>query len=80
MSSHLHDAVLSFTLIYLLLHGALAAVLAALQALRVGLGRVSLMAPYEPGVVAMWWRFCALATALAWALMAMLPLAFGARP
>uniref|UniRef100_UPI0025BADD2C cytochrome c oxidase subunit I n=1 Tax=Hydrogenophaga sp. TaxID=1904254 RepID=UPI0025BADD2C len=75
-----HDAVLSFTLIYLLLHGALAAVLAALQALRVGLGRVSLMAPYEPGVVAMWWQFCALATALAWALMAMLPLAFGARP
>jgi cytochrome c oxidase subunit I+III len=75
-----HDAVLSFTLIYLLLHGALAAVLAALQALRVGLGRVSLMAPYEPGVVAMWWQFCALATTLAWALMAMLPLAFGARP
>ena len=75
-----HDAVLAFTLIYLLLHGALAAVLAALQALRVGLGRVSMMAPYEPGVVAMWWQFCALATALAWALMAMLPLAFGARP
>jgi len=28
-------------------------------------------------VVAMLWRFCTLATAAAWVLMAMLPLAFG---
>lgn len=77
---HAHDAVLSFTLVFLLLHGALASVLSALQALRVRSGRVSLLAPYEPGVVTMVWQFCALATALAWALMALLPMAFGARP
>jgi cytochrome c oxidase subunit I+III len=75
-----HDAVLAFTLLFLLLHGALASVLAALQALRVRHGHVSLSAPYEPGVVAMLWQFCALATAGAWVLMAMLPLAFGAPP
>jgi len=72
------DAVLSFTLLFLLLHGALASVLAALQALRVRRGHVSLSAPYEPGVVAMVWQFCTVATALAWALMALLPMAFGA--
>ncbi|MDP3224013.1 MAG: hypothetical protein Q8M96_12865, partial [Rubrivivax sp.] len=72
-----HDAVLAFTLIFLLLHAALAAVLAALQALRVHHGHVSLAAPYEPAVVAMWWKFCTLATAAAWVLMALLPLAFG---
>jgi len=72
-----HDAVLAFTLVFLLLHGALATVLAALQALRVHHGHVSLAAPYEPAVVAMLWRFCTLATAAAWVLMAMLPLAFG---
>ncbi|MDO9460254.1 MAG: cytochrome ubiquinol oxidase subunit I, partial [Alphaproteobacteria bacterium] len=72
-----HDAVLAFTLVFLLLHGALATVLAALQALRVQLGHVSMAAPYEPGVVAMLWLFCTGATAGAWVLMAMLPLAFG---
>jgi hypothetical protein len=39
---------------------------------------VSLQAPYEPGVVAMLWQFCTLATALAWGLLALLPLAAGA--
>ena len=73
-----HDAVLAFTLAFLLVHGALASVLAALQALRVHHGRVSLQAPYEPGVVAMLWQFCTLATALAWGVMALLPLATGA--
>ena len=73
-----HDAVLAFTLAFLLVHGALATVLAALQALRVHHGHVSLQAPYEPGVVAMLWQFCTLATALAWGLMALLPLAAGA--
>jgi cytochrome c oxidase subunit I+III len=75
-----HDSVLSFTLVFLLLHGALAAVLSALQALRVRRGRVRLLAPYEPGVVTLFWQFCVLAHALAWALMALLPMAFGARP
>ncbi|MDP3716026.1 MAG: hypothetical protein Q8R21_06400, partial [Burkholderiales bacterium] len=75
-----HDAVLAFTLLFLLLHGTLAAVLTALQALRVHHGHVSLAAPYEPAVVAILWRFCTLACALAWVLMALLPLAFGAPP
>ena len=74
-----HDAVLTFTLVFLLLHGALATVLAALQALRVHHGHVSLAAPYEPAVVAMLWRFCTLATAVAWVMMALLPMAFGTR-
>jgi cytochrome c oxidase subunit I+III len=74
------DSVLSFTLLFLLLHGALAAVLSALQALRVHHGRVGFQAPYEPGVVAILWQFCVLATGLAWALMALLPMAFGAVP
>ena len=75
-----HDAVLSFTLLFLLLHGALASVLAALQALRMHLGHVGLSAPYEPGVVALLWQFCTFASALAWVLMALLPMAFGAPP
>jgi cytochrome c oxidase subunit I+III len=75
-----HDAVLSFTLAFLLLHGALASVLAALQAVRVHHGHVHLSAPYEPGVVALLWQFCTFACALAWALMALLPMAFGAPP
>jgi cytochrome c oxidase subunit I+III len=72
--------VLSFTLLFLLLHGALAAVLSALQAMRVHHGRVGFLAPYEPGVVTMLWQFCVLAIALAWALMALLPMAFEAVP
>jgi hypothetical protein len=39
-----------------------------------------LSAPYEPGVVALLWQFCTFACALAWALMALLPMAFGAPP
>lgn len=71
-----HDAVLTFTLYYLLAHAALAAVLSALQALRVRHGHVGLNAPYEPLVVTLWWRFCAGAAVVAWLVMALLPLAF----
>ena len=73
-----HDAVLTFTLYYLLLHAALATVLTALQAWRVQRGYVGLHAPYEPAVVALWWRFTAGAAAVAWLVMALLPLAFRA--
>ena len=73
-----HDAVLTFTLYYLLLHAALATVLTALQAWRVQRGYVGLHAPYEPAVVALLWRFTAGAAAVAWLVMALLPLAFRA--
>ena len=73
-----HDAVLTFTLYYLLLHAALATVLTALQAWRVQRGYVGLHAPYEPAVVVLWWRFTAGAAAVAWLVMALLPLAFRA--
>ena len=75
-----HDAVLCFTLWFLLAHAALAAVMSALQAWRVHLGYVGLRAPYEPVVVALWWRFTAGAAAVAWLVMVVLPLAFGAQP
>jgi cytochrome c oxidase subunit I+III len=75
-----HDAVLAFTLAFLLLHGALATVLAALQAWRVYLGYVGLLAPYEPGVVAVLWQFTVGALVLAWLAMALLPMAFGGAP
>ncbi|MBS3998444.1 MAG: hypothetical protein KGZ67_14115, partial [Hydrogenophaga sp.] len=77
-SRHAHDAVLTFMLSYLLVHAAMAAVFSGLQAARVHLGYVGLFAPYEPAVVAIWWRFCTIATVLAWAGMALLPLLFGA--
>lgn len=75
-----HDAVLCFTLLFLLVHGALAGVMSALQAWRVRLGYVGPRAPYEPLVVALWWRFTAGAAGLAWVVMAVLPLAFGVHP
>jgi cytochrome c oxidase subunit I+III len=75
-----HDAVLCFTLWFLLAHAALAAVMSALQAWRVHLGYVGLRAPYEPVVVALWWRFTAGAAAVALLVMVVLPLAFGAQP
>jgi cytochrome c oxidase subunit I+III len=71
--------VLTFTLVFLLLHGALATVLAALQALRVHRGHVSLAAPYEPAVVAICGASAPWPPPLAWVLMALLPMAFGTR-
>lgn len=73
-----HDAVLTFTLYFLLVHAAVATVLAALQAWRVRLGYVGVHAPYEPLVVALWWRFTTGAAVVAWLVMALLPLAFRA--
>jgi cytochrome c oxidase subunit I+III len=70
-----HDAMLAFLLVYLLLHGALAVLLALLQAARVRHGHVGLQAPYEPGVVAILWLFVAGATAVAWVAFGLLPVA-----
>ncbi|MGE0315104.1 MAG: cytochrome c oxidase subunit I [Lautropia sp.] len=71
-----HDAILAFALCYLLLHTALGGVLAVLQALRVRQGHVGEHAPYEPGVVSSFQAFAAGACATAWAVFALLPLAF----
>lgn len=71
-----HDAVLVFTLAFLLFHTALGTVLAALQACRVGYGYVGMRAPYEPGVVAQIWQFTTAAAALAWLFMSLFPMAW----
>ena len=73
-----HDAVLTFTLYFLLVHATVATVLATLQAWRVRLGYVGVHAPYEPLVVVLWWRFTTGAAVVAWLVMALLPLAFRA--
>jgi len=72
-----HDAMIAFALVFLLVHAALATVLAVLQAWRVRRGYVGAHAPYEPGVVASLWSFTVGAAAVAWMAFALMPLAFG---
>ncbi len=71
-----HDAVVTVVVGYLLLHVGLATVMAALQACRVRLGHVGAHAPYEPAVMAQWWVFTAVAVALGWAALSLMPVAF----
>ncbi|WP_225783959.1 cytochrome c oxidase subunit I [Xenophilus sp. Marseille-Q4582] len=71
-----HDAVLSVVLIYLLLHSALAGVLALMQAARARRGWVGVHRPYEPRVVAAWWHYCAGAAAAAWLAFVLAPQGF----
>ena len=52
-----HDSVLSVMLLYLLLHGGLAVVLTALQALRVRLAYISPRVPYELFVLRPFWGY-----------------------
>ncbi|MFY0990383.1 cytochrome c oxidase subunit I [Halomonas sp. C05BenzN] len=52
-----HDAVLLVALLYALAHGLLAGVLTLLQGRRATLGYVSARLPFEPGVVALLWRY-----------------------
>lgn len=52
-----HDAVITVMLVYVLLHSGLAVIMTALQALRVRLKYVGLLAPYEPVVVERWWMY-----------------------
>ena len=52
-----HDAVIVVLLVYSLLHCALAAILSALQALRVHCAYVGAHAPYEPLVVGQLWYY-----------------------
>lgn len=55
--SSAHDSVLMVMLIYLLLHGGLAAILTGLQALRVRIGYVGERAPYELFVLQPFWSY-----------------------
>ncbi|HUG25039.1 cytochrome c oxidase subunit I [Piscinibacter sp.] len=73
-----HDAVIAVLLGYLALHTGLAAVLSALQAWRVRLGHVGMDAPYEPGVVALWWTFTAVAFWIGFAALVGVPPTFRA--
>ncbi|ALN19293.1 cytochrome c oxidase subunit I [Ectopseudomonas mendocina] len=52
-----HDAVITVMLAYSLVHGALASILSALQALRVHYGYVCKRTPYEPLVVEQLWQY-----------------------
>ncbi|TFZ04255.1 cytochrome c oxidase subunit I [Ramlibacter rhizophilus] len=69
-----HDAMIAFTLWYLLVHGALCSVAAALQAWRIHAQHVGIDAPYEPQVVLMLWQFTGVAAVLGWAALSLLPL------
>ncbi|MEJ7929538.1 cytochrome c oxidase subunit I [Ramlibacter sp. AN1015] len=75
-----HDALLAFTLWFLVVHGGMCSVASALQALRahVRWRYVSTDAPYEPHIVLMLWQFTALAALVAWGAMALLPPLMGA--
>jgi cytochrome c oxidase subunit I+III len=72
-----HDAVITVFLVYLLLHGALASILAALQALRVRRGYVGPHAPYEPGVVGAWWLYTLLTFWLTYICVVLFPVGWG---
>ena len=72
-----HDAVIAVFLAYLLLHAALACVLAALQAVRVRRGYVGLLAPYEPVVVEKWWSYTLLAFWLTFVCVVLFPAGWG---
>jgi len=72
-----HDAVVTFFLIYLLAHGALATVLVGLQALRVGKGFVGNHAAHEPRVVSRWWLYTAVVFWLSFACVVLFPLGWG---
>jgi cytochrome c oxidase subunit I+III len=75
-----HDALITFTLVFLLVHALLVSVLAALQAVRAARGYVGVHAPYEPAVLQILWAFTTGAAALAWAALALVPLALGSAP
>lgn len=71
-----HDAILSFALLFLGVHAALATAISALQVARVALGYVSVKAPCEPGIVGQLHGFVAAITAIGWVVFALGPLAF----
>jgi cytochrome c oxidase subunit I+III len=72
-----HDAVLTVMLIYLLLHGATATLLTALQAQRVRLGYIGRRLPYEPVVLRPFWIYAVGVFWLSAVVFLLLPMAWG---
>ena len=72
-----HDAVIAVFFGYLLLHAALACVLAALQALRVRRGYVGQHAPYEAVIVGKWWSYTLLTFWLTYGCVVLFPAGWG---
>tara|TARA_R110000822_G_scaffold31316_5_gene90618 strand:- start:9430 stop:11946 length:2517 start_codon:yes stop_codon:yes gene_type:complete len=72
-----HDAVLTVMLYYLLLHGGLATIFTALQAVRVRIGYVALRLPYEPVVVQPFWMYTLGVFWMSFAAFILLPMAWG---
>ena len=72
-----HDAVLTVMLYYLLLHGGLATIFTALQAVRVRIGYVALRLPYEPVVVQPFWMYTLGVFWMSVAAFILLPMAWG---
>lgn len=75
-----HDAMLTFLLWYLLVHGAVAVLITALQVARLRAGHVGVAAPYEPKVVLSWWTYTAGVTVLGWLAFGLAPYAFAGVP
>ena len=71
-----HDAVMAVMLGYLLFHGALVAVLTAMQAMRVRLGLVNVQLPYEPVVLQPLWSYTLAIFWIAFAAFILLPMAW----
>lgn len=72
-----HDAVVVVLLSYSLLHGLLASVLSALQAMRVRWGYVGAHAPYEPLVVAQLWHYNLAVLWISYCALVLFPPTFG---
>ncbi|WAJ35500.1 cytochrome c oxidase subunit I [Pseudomonas sp. GOM7] len=72
-----HDAVTLVLLGYSLVHGLLASVLSALQALRVHHGYVGRQAPYEPLVVAQLWHYNLAVLWISYCALVLFPPTFG---
>ena len=72
-----HDATLMVGLYYALLHSALGAVISLLQGMRVGYRYVGAHAPFEPVVVAYFWRYNAVVFWMLIIALAVLPRVIG---
>jgi len=68
------DAVVSVALLYLLIHGGLAAILTVLQAVRVRFGYVGIRVPYEPRVLRPFWYYLLSVYWLTFAAIVLLPM------
>ena len=75
-TSSAHDAVLVVMLGYLLFHGAVAAVVTAMQAVRVRYGYVAAQLPYEPMVLQPFWSYTLGVFWLSFAAFILLPMAW----